>query len=133
MGDSPSVGYLLHGTPDDPSQPGWGGKFVRIWDGRKTIFDRLTTAADTAEVFGVVELALPIPAGLTSNASARMVVDGRIPAPATNDGRTLRFRFSPRDAKVWPYVIRSDAPGRRRGWCISCRDPNDSSDHCLSR
>ena len=43
MGDSPSVGYLLRGTPDDPSQPGWGGKFVRIWDGRKTIFDRLTT------------------------------------------------------------------------------------------
>ena len=47
MGDSPSVGYLLHGTPDDPSQPGWGGRFVRIWDGRKTVFDRLTTAADT--------------------------------------------------------------------------------------
>ncbi len=44
MGDSPSVGYLLHGTPDDPSQPGWGGSFVRIWDGRKTVFDRLTTA-----------------------------------------------------------------------------------------
>jgi hypothetical protein len=111
MGDSPSVGYLLRGTPDDPSQPGWGGKFVRIWDGRKTVFDRLTTAADTAEVFGVVELALPIPAGLTSDVSARMVVDGRIPTLATSDGRTLRFRFSPRDAKVWPYVIRSDAPG----------------------
>ena len=47
MGDSPSVGYLLHGTPEDPSQPGWGGTFVRVWDGRKTIFDRLTTAADT--------------------------------------------------------------------------------------
>ena len=46
MGDSPSVGYLLHGTPDDPSQPGWGGSFVRIWDGRKTVFDRLTTPAD---------------------------------------------------------------------------------------
>ena len=28
MGDSPSVGYLLHGTPEDPSQPGWGGRFV---------------------------------------------------------------------------------------------------------
>ncbi len=35
MGDSPSVGYLLHGTPADPSQPGWGGRFVRIWDGRQ--------------------------------------------------------------------------------------------------
>jgi hypothetical protein len=22
----------------------------------------------------------------------------------------LRFRFSPRDAKVWQYVMRSDAP-----------------------
>ena len=40
MGDSPSVGYLLHATPEDPSQPGWGGKFVRIWDGRTTTFDR---------------------------------------------------------------------------------------------
>ena len=34
MGDSPSVGYLLHGAPDDPSQPGWGGRFVRVWDGQ---------------------------------------------------------------------------------------------------
>ena len=42
MGDTPSVARLLHGTPDDPSQPSWGGKFVRIWDGRKTIFDHLT-------------------------------------------------------------------------------------------
>ncbi len=108
MGDSPSVGYLLHGTPDDPSQPGWGGRFVRIWDGRKTVFDRLTTEADRAEAFGVVEFALPAPAGMTAAQSARMIVDGRIPAAGTRDGGVLRFRFSPRDAKVWPYVIRSD-------------------------
>ena len=48
MGDSPSVGYLLHGTPEDPSHPGWGGQFVRVWDGRTTTFDRLTTASDIA-------------------------------------------------------------------------------------
>ena len=108
MGDSPSVGYLLHGTPDDPSQPGWGGRFVRVWDGRKTVFERLTTEADKAEVFGVVEFTLPAPAGMTSGHSARMIVDGRIPAVATREGRVLRFRFSPRDAKVWPYMIRSD-------------------------
>jgi Protein of unknown function (DUF1593) len=110
MGDSPSVGYLLRGTPDDPSQPGWGGRFARIWDGRKTIFDRLTTGADEAEVFGVVEFALPVPAGMSRQHSARMVFDGRIPAVAANDGRVLRFRFSPRDAKVWPYALRSDFP-----------------------
>lgn len=51
----------LHGNEGDPSQPGWGGRFVRIWDGRKTFFDRLTTEADRVEVFGVVEFALPVP------------------------------------------------------------------------
>jgi len=88
-----------------------GGRFVRIWDGRKTIFDRLTTESDTAEVFGVVEFALPVPAGMTARKSAEMIFDGRVPVPATNDGRVLRFRFSPRDAKVWSYVIKSDVPG----------------------
>jgi len=107
MGDSPSVTYLLHNTRDDPSQPGWGGRFVRVWDGRKTTFDRLTTERDTAEAFGVVEFALPVPAGMTPEHTARMVFDNRIPAVAVRDGATLRFRFSPRDAKVWPYVIRS--------------------------
>lgn len=111
MGDSPSVGRLLHGSPDDPSQPGWGGKFVRIWDGRKTIFDRLTTQADQAEAFGVVEFALPVPAGMTARNWARMIFDGRIPAAGAVDGRVLRFRFSPRDARVWPYVIKSDVAG----------------------
>jgi PelA/Pel-15E family pectate lyase len=108
MGDSPSVGYFLHGPPEDPSQPGWGGKFVRIWDGRTTTFDRLTTASDTAEAFGVVEFALPVPAGMTERNTAQMIFDGRIPTAAANDGRVLRFRFSPRDAKVWPYVLKSD-------------------------
>ena len=28
-----------------------------------------------------------------------------------SDGGALRFRFSPRDAKVWPYVIQSDVAG----------------------
>ncbi len=108
MGDTPSVGYLLKGKPEDPSQPGWGGRYVRIWDGRKTVFDRLTTEADIAEVFGVIEFHLPLPAGMTGGHTARMVFDNRIPAPADNDGKSLRFRFSPRDAKVWPYTIKSD-------------------------
>jgi hypothetical protein len=43
--------------------------------------------------------------------TARMIVDGRIPSVAARDENVLRFRFSPRDAKVWPYVIQSDGPG----------------------
>jgi hypothetical protein len=111
MGDSPSVGYLLHGTRDDPSRPSWGGRFVRVWDGRKTTFDRITTESDRVEAFGVVEFALPVPAGMAPAQSARMMFDDRIPAIGTRDGRTIRFRFSPRDAKVWRYTIRSDFPG----------------------
>lgn len=111
MGDSPSVGYLLRGTPPDPSRPGWGGRFVRVWDGRKQIFDRVTTAADVVEAFGVVEIALAAPAGAPVDAPARMIVDGRIPAVATNTAGVFRFRFSPRDARVWPYVIESDVRG----------------------
>ena len=111
MGDSPSVGYLLRNSLDDPSRPGWGGQFVRLWDGRKTIFDRFTTERDTAEAFGVVEFALTVPAGMTRNHTAEMLFDNRIPAAGQNDGKVLRFRFSPRDAKVWPYVIRSSFSG----------------------
>ncbi len=128
MGDTPSVGYLLHGTPADPTKPGWGGQFVRLWDGRKTVFHRLTTEADEAEVFGVVEFALPVPDGMTREHSAQMLIERGIPKDdvlrirpdlehdprrpvAVNEGDVLRWRFSPRDAKVWPYVIVSDFAG----------------------
>jgi hypothetical protein len=108
MGDTPSVVYLLHGAPDDPSRSGWGGRFVRLWEGRKTVFTRLTTEADIAEAFGVVEFEIPVPDGMTDRHSARMIFDGRIPAVGVREAGVLRFRFSPRDAKVWPYVVRSD-------------------------
>ena len=108
MGDSPSVGWLLRGDTADPSQPGWGGKFARIWDGRKTVFDRLTTEADQVEVFGVVEFALPIPEGFSVTNTAKMIFDNRVPAVGASEGKRLRFRFSPRDAKVWSYTIKSD-------------------------
>jgi hypothetical protein len=142
MGDTPSVGYLLRGTPDDPTKPGWGGQFVRLWDGRKTVFKRLTTEADEAEVFGVVEFALPVPDGMTREHSARMLIERGIPRGdvlhfdpdpehnprrpvAVNEGDVLRFRFAPRDAKVWPYVIVSDFAGLhgRSGRFTAARPP----------
>jgi hypothetical protein len=113
MGDTPAVVYLLQdaATASDPTRPSWGGTFARVWDGRKTTFDRLTTEADTAEAFGVVEFTLPIPDGaaLPRDHDTKMIIDGRIPASAEMINKdSLRFRFSPRDAKVWPYVVRSN-------------------------
>jgi len=112
MGDTPSLARLIHGTPDDPTQPSWGGQYVRIWDGRKTTFDHLTTAADTAEVFGVTEFTLPVPTGYSAKNTSVMIFDGGVPAaPAQLEDQVLRFRFSPRNAKVWSYVIKSDFAG----------------------
>ena len=112
MGDTPSVARLLRGASEDPSQPGWGGRFVRIWDGRKTIFNRLTTEADKAEVFGVTEFVLPLPEGFSSPNTATMIFNGGGPtSEGVNEGRFLRFRFSPRDATVWSYGIKSDFVG----------------------
>ena len=109
MGDTPSLGRLLRGVSDDPTKPGWGGTYVPIWDDRKTIFDRLTVETDQVEVFGVTEFALPIPEGYTSKNSATMIFNKGVPASAgVIDGNVLRFRFSPRDAFVWSYVIESD-------------------------
>lgn len=108
MGDSPSVTYLLNGDPANPAKPGWGGQYVRIWDDRNSSFQRLTTAADRVEVFGVVEIAVPVPPGLQKKHSVKVLFDNRVQVLASVESGRLRFRFSPRDAKVWPYAIQSD-------------------------
>lgn len=112
MGDTPSVARLLSGSVDDPTQPSWGGRFVPIWDERKTVFDRLTTETDKVEVFGVTEFALPVPAGYQQENRTTMVFLGSRPAsPGVLKGQQLRFRFSPRDAKAWPFELKSDFAG----------------------
>jgi hypothetical protein len=36
MGDTPSVMHVLGAAPEDPTHGGWGGRFVRVWEGRTT-------------------------------------------------------------------------------------------------
>ena len=61
------------------------------------------------EVIGVSEFALPKPDGLLAQNTATMIFDGGVPtSEGVNEGNVLRFRFSPRDAKVWSNVIKSD-------------------------
>src|SRR5690625_3365880 len=38
MGDTPSVAYLLKGTPESPENPSWGGRFVKVNSRPKTVF-----------------------------------------------------------------------------------------------
>ncbi len=108
MGDTPSVGWLLSGKPEDPSRPGWGGQFVRAWQRPYSRFNRITTPDDQMEVFGILELALPLDDHLPEKPAAVLMADqlelvGYMPG----DG-TMRFRFCSKAAKVYEFKIRSN-------------------------
>lgn len=111
MGDTPSVGWLLKGTPDDPAKPGWGGSFVRAWERPYSRFERMTTKEDRMEVFGVLELVLSIGDDVPEQPEAVLAVENqRLPGHAPGDG-TMRFRFCPKAAKTYNFTIRSNVPG----------------------
>jgi len=110
MGDTPSVGWLLEGTPDDPSKPGWGGRFVRAWERPYVRFNRLTTKDDRMEIFGILELALPLGNGAPDKPEAQFVVSNQtLPGYAPGDG-TMRFRFCPKSKGAFSYKIRGNVP-----------------------
>jgi hypothetical protein len=103
MGDTPSVTYLM-GNPEDPSQPGWGGQFVRAWERPKRVFHRLTTVKDELETFGLLELVLPGPEGGT----ASLLVEGQEFPAAFEAPSTYRFRFVPKSTQRWSYNTKSN-------------------------
>lgn len=110
MGDTPSVGWLLCGTPDDPSQPGWGGRFMRAWERPYSIFDHLPTTDDRLEVFGVLELMLPLGDRVPEKPEAQLNVENQsLPGYAPGDG-TMRFRFCPKAPTAYRFKIQSNVP-----------------------
>jgi len=110
MGDSPSVGYLLYGTPEDPSQPGWGGRFVRAWERPHVVFTRLAGPEDRIEQFGVFELVLPLGDPVPAQPQARLVIENQESSGAVDANGVMRWRFSPKNAKTYRYTICSNVP-----------------------
>jgi len=129
MGDSPSVGYLLHGTPEDPSQGGWGGRFVRAWERPYTVLRRLTGPEDRIEQFGVFELALPLGDPLPARPEARLVVENQESTGAVGMDGVMHFRFAPKDVKTYSYTIRSNVPALdgKAGVLTSLRPASDAA------
>ena len=125
MGDSPSVGWLLKDTPEDPSRPGWGGQFVRAWKRPYSRFDRLTTKDDRMDVFGILELALPLRGDLPKEPEAELIVENQSLVGYAPGDDTIRFRFCPKAAKTCGFAIRSNVPsldGMTGG--ITAEDPS---------
>ncbi|MCL5278445.1 MAG: DUF1593 domain-containing protein [Planctomycetes bacterium] len=129
MGDSPSLGYLLHGTPEDPSQPSWGGRFVRAWERPHVVVHQIAGTEDRLEQFGVFELALPLGEQLPAQPEARLVVENQESAGAVGADGRMHLRFSPKDAKTYSYTIRSNVPALegRTGALMSVRPAPDAA------
>lgn len=113
MGDSPSVAHLLHGDPEAPGEPGWGGSFVPLNYSARRVFERNTTLADTVPVYTVIEWVFKGPES-----------DLEVGAPCLDieideqhfDGYylgegTYLARFVPKNANTWSYRITSDIEG----------------------
>lgn len=131
MGDTPSLVRLLHGTPEDPSQPSWGGSYVRAWERPHKVFNRLTTEKDSLEEFGVLELRLPVRSkNITNDLSALMRVENQqLKGMVQND--TFVFLFSPKAAKVFTYTIESNLHelDGKTGSITSYLTPEENNNH----
>ena len=106
MGDTPSLAFFLHGNPDDPTQPGWGGRYIGAWERPHKVYKRVTTEQDSIEQFGVLELRLAFDKRLTGNPTAEMEIDRSMKAQIQND--TVRFLFSPKNPSKYNYTIKSN-------------------------
>ena len=111
MGDTPSVGPPAARQSRRPVAAGLGRQ-IRAHLGRTE--DRLHASDDRGGSCGGLRRSRVRPAAARRHDARQygeMIFDGRIPVEGVNDGDVLRFRFSPRDAKVWPYRIESDFAG----------------------
>ena len=108
MGDTPTVAWVLHGDPSDPSSPSWGGSFVKAWARPHAVFDRITQKDDEMEAFGILELVLPIPVDSNVEPTGIMQVENQKLLGYAAPDHTLRFRFCPKVAKTYQYVIHSN-------------------------
>lgn len=111
MGDTPSLTYLLHGTPEDPAAESWGGSFVRAWSRPRYIFERPPTAADQVETFSIVDLTYRPQGGAPEPVRATLVVDRQEFTGFPDTKGAWHFLFSPKETKSWTYRITSNHPG----------------------
>lgn len=108
MGDTPSVAWLLRGEPALPFQPGWGGRYVRAWERPYSRFDRFTTAEDEMELFGILELVLPLGANAPAAPDIFMKVENQsLPGYFDGEGH-VHFRFSPKATRTFHYTLRGN-------------------------
>lgn len=109
MGDTPSVAYLLKGTPKQPENPSWGGHFTKVKNRPKKVYKRNTTLEDEIEVFGILELVFKGPnQSLDHDKSAfSLFVEGDEFEGFYCGNGEYRVRFMPKTTGTWSYLTKS--------------------------
>ncbi len=108
MGDTPSVAWLLRGTPTKPELPSWGGQFVRAWKRPFLKLDRMPVESDRLEEFGILEIELPVKETVNDQSQATISVEGQqLNGYFAGDGK-VRFRFSPKASKSYEFKVESN-------------------------
>ena len=110
MGDTPSLAWLLNGNPEDPSKPGWGGRYVRAWDRPYYRFTTMSDKKDSIQEFGILELALSLPINLPEKPEAQLKVENQSLIGYFAEDGTVRFRFSPKSVGFFKFEIISNIP-----------------------
>jgi hypothetical protein len=112
MGDTPSVAWLLKGTPEQPEKPSWGGSYVRVRSRPNTTFTRNTTLEDKIELFEIAELVFQGPD--MGNAHDKPVFRFVINKWALNGyycgNSEYRVRVMPNIIGRYDYALESEIP-----------------------
>lgn len=132
MGDTPSLLYMMHGDPDDPTEESWGGRFEPMTHSPYRIYDRITTRKDTVPVYGVWELRLPLPTHLTKSERPLtpfiLDIDRQRWAASYSDSGYAVVRYAAKVPATLHYLIHSDIPslqGLQGSITISTRWPGE--------
>lgn len=110
MGDTPSVVYMLKGTPESPENPSWGGSFIKVKSRPKCVFSRNTTIDDKVEVFGIMEWIFKGPdlGEAKDTPVLQIVVDGQEFDGYYCGNCEYRVMYMPKSIKTWEYSIKSE-------------------------
>lgn len=138
MGDTPSLLYMLDGTPEQPGEDCWGGSFVPVTRSPRRVFCRNLTLSDTVAVYSVVELRLkgPIPATAEDSASLcnqpafTFIIDNQKWDGQYIGNGIYAVRYSPKAPAHLTYTIASDIKeldGQHGEMVVSGQWPGDAS------
>ena len=109
MGDTPSLGYLLNGDPEDPTKPSWGGQHHAITYSSKHIYQGASTLKDTVPAYGVIEWHFKGPQTQIPIDSICFWLDiqgDSLPGYHIGGGN-YAVRYSPKQKGVFRYRVRS--------------------------